>query len=206
VVAVTYMAGLVATALTLRLEPGDNRFYPAALGLAALWGVGALASGPIPLGAERPRDQSVTRTAVRSLVIGSVLLALFLTGAVAVAHVPTLREPVEDLLDHGRVGSLPAVLAITILNGVVEELFFRGALHAALPAGRTVLWGTLLYAFTTAGTGVPLLVVAAVAIGLVTTLQRHATGGVLGPIITHVTWSVGMLLLLPIVLQISEMS
>lgn len=205
VVAATYLTGLIATALTLRLEPGDHRFYPAALGLAAIWGVGALASGPIPSGIDHDRAEGVRGPIVRSVALGSGLLAVFLAGAVVVAHVPVLREPVLDLLDHARIGSLPAVLAITILNGVVEELYFRGALHAALPARRAVVWGTLLYALPAVGTGVPLLVVAALAMGLVTGLQRRATGGVLGPIIIHITWSAGMLLLLPIVLQISEM-
>ena len=43
---------------------------------------------------------------------------------------------------------------------------------------------------------------AAAIIGVVTALQRRVTGGILGPIITHVTWSTGMLLLLPPVLEL----
>ena len=61
---------------------------------------------------------------------------------------------------------------------------------------------TLLYALTTIGSGVPLLVLAAAVVGLVTALQRRVTGGILGPLITHVTWSTGMLLLLPPVLNL----
>jgi len=34
-------------------------------------------------------------------------------------------------------------------------------------------------------------------LGAVVGLQRRVTGGVLGPIITHVTWLTGMVLLLP---------
>ena len=37
-------------------------------------------------------------------------------------------------------------------------------------------------------------------VGLVVGLQRRVTGGILGPIITHLTWSQGMLFLLPHVL------
>ena len=54
-----------------------------------------------------------------------------------------------------------------------------------------------LYALATVATGVPLLVLAATALGLLTGLQRRVTGGVLGPIVTHITWSLGMLFALP---------
>ena len=37
----------------------------------------------------------------------------------------------------------------------------------------------------------------AVLLGVVVGLQRRASGGILGPILTHVTWSVSMLFLLP---------
>ena len=52
-------------------------------------------------------------------------------------------------------------------------------------------------AAVTAASGIALLVLAGALIGLVTGLQRRVTGGILGPIITHLTWSLGMLLLLP---------
>ena len=44
---------------------------------------------------------------------------------------------------------------------------------------------------------VPLLVFAAALLGVVLGLQRRVTGGVLAPMITHVTWSLSMLLVLP---------
>ncbi len=49
--------------------------------------------------------------------------------------------------------------------------------------------------------GIPLLVLAAAILGLVVGLQRRVTGGILGPTITHLTWSLGMLFLLPLVLS-----
>jgi membrane protease YdiL (CAAX protease family) len=120
-----------------------------------------------------------------------------------VARIPVLREPVDQLLDHARFGAFAAVLAITVVNGVVEELYFRGALYAALPRHQVTLT-TLLYALTTVGSGVPLLVLAAAALGVVTGLQRRVTGGFLGPIITHVVWSTGMLVLLPPALSLTR--
>ncbi|NLJ53774.1 MAG: hypothetical protein GX344_06530 [Intrasporangiaceae bacterium] len=49
----------------------------------------------------------------------------------------------------------------------------------------------------TAASGIPLLVFAAVILGVAVGLQRRVTGGVLAPIITHLIWSLGMLFLLP---------
>jgi uncharacterized protein len=38
-----------------------------------------------------------------------------------------------------------------------------------------------------------------VLLGLVVGLQRRASGGILGPILTHCTWSLSMLFLLPFI-------
>jgi len=204
VVAVTLVMGSTLLAWALRIAPGDPRFYAATLGLATVWGVGAIASGPLHFGrGHTRRGEREARPVVQSLVLGVLLVALFLAGALLVARVPALREPVDELLDHARFGSLAVVLAITALNGTVEELYFRGALYAALPA-HAVAVTTLFYTLTTIGSGVPLLVLAAAVIGLVTALQRRVTGGVLGPVITHVTWSTGMLLLLPPALELTR--
>jgi uncharacterized protein len=42
-----------------------------------------------------------------------------------------------------------------------------------------------------------MLVFAAATLGLVLGLQRRASGGVLAPILTHITWSSSMVLILP---------
>jgi uncharacterized protein len=42
-----------------------------------------------------------------------------------------------------------------------------------------------------------MLVFAALTLGLVLGLQRRASGGILAPILTHVTWSTTMLYALP---------
>ena len=59
----------------------------------------------------------------------------------------------------------------------------------------------VVYALTTVGAGIPLLVLAAGLLGVLTALQRRVTGGILGPVVTHLTWSLGMLFLLPVVLS-----
>lgn len=201
VVAVTFAVGTAVLAWALRVPPGDPVFYAASATLALVWAAGAVASGPIPLGSGRTRRGGREAPVVQSLALAVLLLVVCLVAALVVARAPLLRDPVDALLDHARFGSLPAVLAITIVNGMAEELYFRGALYTAT-ARYPVLVTTTLYAVTTIGAGVPLLVLAAAALGLTTALQRRVTGGVLGPVITHVTWSTGMLLVLPPVLQL----
>ena len=204
VVAVTFAVGTAVLARALRIEPGDPLFYVATLALATVWGVGAVLSGPLHFGRGHTRGgERESRPVVQSLALAVLLLALFLAGALVVARLPVLRDPVDQLLDHARFGSVPGVLAITVVNGVAEELYFRGALYAALP-GHPVALTTALYTLTTLGSGIPLLVLAAAVIGLVTALQRRVTGGILGSVITHVTWSTGMLVLLPPLLELAR--
>jgi membrane protease YdiL (CAAX protease family) len=56
---------------------------------------------------------------------------------------------------------------------------------------------TAVYTLATVATGNVMLVFAAAVLGVLVGLQRRASGGVLAPILTHVTWSLGMLLVLP---------
>jgi membrane protease YdiL (CAAX protease family) len=204
VAALAILTGGMGLALTLRVAPGDPLFLPLGFGLAVVWTVGAIASGPLPLGSGRTRAGGRSRPVVQSLALAVLLLSLFVLGAIVVARVPVLRDPVLMLLEHRRVGPLPLVIALTMVNGVAEELFFRGALFAAFPADRAVAATTALYTLTTVPSGVPLLVLAALLLGLVTALQRRVTGGVLGPAITHVIWSTAMLLLLPPLLNLAR--
>jgi uncharacterized protein len=51
----------------------------------------------------------------------------------------------------------------------------------------------------TLATGNLMLGFAAILLGLVVGLERRASGGVLAPVLTHVTWSTAMLFLLPLI-------
>ncbi|NHN54718.1 CPBP family intramembrane metalloprotease [Calidifontibacter sp. DB0510] len=198
VAVVTLVIGTAVLAYALRVPPGDPRFYAATGALAVVWAVGAWSSGPLHLGRARTRNGRYdVRPVLQPLVVGLLLLGVFLIGAIVVARVPVLRGPVDALLDHARFGSLPLVAALTAVNGIAEELYFRGAAFAAVGRRYPVLITTIAYAAVTAFSGVPLLVLAGAVLGLVTGLQRRVTGGILAPIITHLTWSLGMLLLLP---------
>ena len=87
-------------------------------------------------------------------------------------------------------------MVITAVNGVAEELFFRGAAYAAIPR-HPVAWTTVAYVVATAATGNVMLAFAAILLGVVVGLERRASGGILAPILTHVTWSTAMLFALP---------
>ena len=203
VTGVTLVAGAVTLGWSLSIRPGDPLFYPATIGVAVVWLVGAFASGPLRLGHGRTRTGGTSRALLQGVILGGLLLAVFLAGALLVGRLPWLRGPVDLLLAHAGYGALPIVAAITALNGVAEELFFRGAVFAALTRWRVAV-STVVYAVATMPSGVPLLVFAAVALGVVTGLQRRATGGVSGPIATHLTWSLGMLFALPWALDVGS--
>jgi membrane protease YdiL (CAAX protease family) len=196
--AVTLLVGAVLLGLALHVRPGDPMFYPLTLGVALAYALGALASGPLHLGWAHDRTGRQVRPVVAPLLLGLVLLALFLAGAAVVVRVPGLRDPVEHLLDHARLGSLPVVAAVTASTGFTEEMFFHGALYAAVGRRFPVLVTTVAYTLVTAVSGVALLVLAGALVSFVTGLQRRVTGGVLAPILTHLTWSMGMLFLLPV--------
>lgn len=202
VACLTLIVGVVVNAWALHLAPGDSLFYVGTVLLALVWAGGALLSGPLHLGRAHTRSgTSPSRAVLQSLVLGVILLVIFLIGALVVARIPVLRGPVDGLLDHARFGSLTVVAIITGLNGVAEELFYRGALFAAVGRRHAVLVTTIVYAVVSAAAGVPLLVLAAALLGVVVGLQRRVTGGILGPTVTHLTWSLGMLFLLPHVLS-----
>jgi membrane protease YdiL (CAAX protease family) len=196
VVAVVLVIGATLLGVSLSVRPGDAVFYPLTLGVAATWVVGGMLSGPLHLGWEM-HPGGLSRPLVRPLLVGLVCALLFVAGALVVRQVPPLHDYVESLLAHAREGSLALVTLVTVVNGVAEEVFFRGGLFAAIGRRQPVLISTAIYAAATFATGNPMLVFAALTLGLVLALQRRASGGILAPIITHVTWSTLMLFLLP---------
>ena len=191
------VVGAVVLALSLRIKPGNGLFYPATIGLALLWTVGAFASGPLHLGRTlRGEDEPGPRPLLMPVVYGALLAGLFVVGGLVVRQVPALESQVRHVLDHADQGSVPLLVLITALNGVAEELFFRGALYAATTRHPVVVT-TIAYTAATLATGNVMLAFAAALLGVLVGFERRATGGILAPIITHVLWSVSMLFVLP---------
>jgi membrane protease YdiL (CAAX protease family) len=190
------VVGALVLAASLRIEPGSDWFYPATLALAAVWTVGAFASGPLHLGRTLRGSDPGPRPVVVPVAYAALLAAAFVVGALVVRQVPWLDDQVTHVLDHADQGSVPLLALITAVNGVAEELFFRGALYAATPRYPVVVT-TAAYVLAVLASGNVMLAFAAVLLGTLVGLERRATGGIQAPIITHVLWSVTMLVALP---------
>ncbi|SDE63730.1 CPBP family intramembrane glutamic endopeptidase [Auraticoccus monumenti] len=201
-VLVTVLVGAVLLGWSLSREPGDPLFLVSSLVLAAVWLGGARLSGHVPLGWWRTGSGERRRPVVPGVLVGASAMAVFFLGALVVAQLPVLREAVLDVLAHAALPGLVPVVGVALLNAVAEEAFFRGALYDAVRSPgadrswRPVLVTTVVYTVVTAATGNVMLVLAAAVLGLLCGLHRRSTGGVLGPVLIHVVWSIGMLLVL----------
>jgi CAAX protease family protein len=193
-------AGLGAAALlrsSFTARAGSVRFYLLTASLAGAWTGGALGAGPIPWRGDvwRTRNASPARVLiVVPVVTGAATFAVFYGAARAARLHRTLRHAIASVLRYADAGSAPLVVLIAAGSGVAEELFFRGALWSGPRPLRTT---TLAYAASTAAAGNPVLVLAGLITSMIFGWQRAATGGVLAPAVTHVTWSVLMLCFLP---------
>ncbi|HEX6757566.1 MAG TPA: CPBP family intramembrane glutamic endopeptidase [Propionibacteriaceae bacterium] len=196
VVAITLAVGATLLGFSFSVRQGDPAFYALTFGLAATWTFGSLLSGPLHIG-HIVLGGALRRPIITPIAAGLLLAALFVVGAIILRSIPPLARLAEDVLGYARLGNLWIIFMITLVNGIAEELFFRGALFAAIGAWHPVLISTVLYALATIAGGNPVLVFAAVVLGTVVGLQRRASGGVLAPILTHITWSLSMLFVLP---------
>jgi membrane protease YdiL (CAAX protease family) len=200
--AVVVVIGAVVLGYSLRIQDNPTRFNLFALLLALVWAVGAFASGPLHLGRigqPLQPDSNAPRPVLPPILLGIGLALVFVAGAFIIREIPWLDDQVKSVLRHAQEGSMALLLLVTVVNGIAEELFFRGAMYAALPRHQ-VAWTTLAYTVATLATGNVMLGFAAIVLGAIVGLQRRATGGILAPILTHLVWSVAMLFVLPAIL------
>jgi uncharacterized protein len=196
VVAITLALGATLLGLSFSVRQGDPAFYPLTFGLAATWTLGSVLSGPLHLGHIQLAGR-LRRPTITPIAVGLLLAALFVLGALIVRTIPSLVRLAEDVLGYARLGNLWIICVITLVNGIAEELFFRGALFAAIGVRHAVLISTVLYVLATVAGGNLVLVFTAAVLGTVVGLERRASGGILAPILTHVAWSLSMLFVLP---------
>jgi uncharacterized protein len=196
VVVVVLVIGAVLLGFSLNQEPGDPLFYWLTLGLAAVWVVGAWASGPLHLGRVRFRARP-RRPVITGTVVGIALGAVFVVGGLVAREIPPVRDYIVKVLEYTDYGQLWLVVFITLINGVAEELFFRGALYTALGRAYPVLLSTIVYAIAVSAAGNPMLGFAGIILGAVCAYERRMTGGVLAPMLTHFFWGLAMVLALP---------
>ena len=135
------------------------------------------------------------------VLTGAAAFGAFFGAAFVARRIPVLNEALVSVLSYAERGSDSLVLATTLANGVAEEVFFRGSLFTALASPHPVAASTGVYMLTTCATRNPALVVAAGVMGTVFAVQRRASGGLLAPMLTHVTWSALMVRFLPILFR-----
>ncbi|HXB89391.1 CPBP family intramembrane glutamic endopeptidase [Mycobacterium sp.] len=196
VVAIVLLLGAGVLGLALRRHPGEASFYWLSLALAAVWGLGAFGSGPLHLGGARWRGRN-QRPVVSGTVIGLLLGGVFVLGGLIAREIPAVAELITRLLHYTDQGSWRLTMAVALIGGIAEELFYRGALYTALGRYHPALVSTIVYVVATLASGNPMLGFAAIILGTVCALERRATGGVLAPILTHVVWTLVVLLALP---------
>jgi CAAX protease family protein len=188
ILAVTGIGGSGLLRLGLAARPGSTRFSALTLATAGVWTAGTVASGyPIRAGARRPVPVST----------GAAAFLAFLAAVPVAQRLPVLDRAIGNVLRHADAAPTALVLLTSCANAVGEELFFRGALYAALEQRHPVADSAAVYTAVTAITRNPALTLAGAAMGVLFAAQRRTSGGVQAPVLTHLTWSVLMAGLLP---------
>ena len=151
VVAVVLVIGAGLLGYSLTRPPGDASFYWLTLGSGRgvgrrRAGVRALAPGLHSVPWSQPASVD-HRNRSRAWLLGAV----FIVGGLIAREIPAVREYITRVLEFANYGPLLLVTFITVVNGVAEEMFFRGALYTALGRFRPILVSTVLYVIATGG-------------------------------------------------------
>ena len=105
VVAVVLAIGAAVLGFTLTRRPGEPAFFWLTFLLAAVWTVGAFASGPLHLGSICWRGHN-QRPVITPTVIGMLLATMFLVGGLIAREIGPVRELITGVLEYSRRGSL----------------------------------------------------------------------------------------------------
>ncbi len=197
VVAGVGVAGAGLLGMSLSTRPNSPQFFALTLGVAATWVAGGLYSGPLYAGWVRTAGDSYRRPVITPITTGVGAFGAFYGAALVARRIPLLNRALTSILQYAHDDGHRLVLLTTLANGAAEEVFFRGALFAALGVRHPVSRSTALYMLATTATRNPALVLASGVMGVLFALQRRASGGIQAPILTHLTWSALMLRYLP---------
>lgn len=210
-VVVALVVGSALLASALRFRRGSVEFYVTTLAVGAVWIGGfvavraTFAGRPAPTrsradpGRVAPREVSPRVACLGGAAIGAVMFGVFVGGAEVGRRFSFLADPIDAILRKADAGPVVAVLAVALVNGVAEELFFRGALVdvTGTRQRRSYVLAVVVYVVVTSVSGNTALTVAAVVMGVVFAVERWWTGGVATPIATHLVWSTLMILAFP---------
>ena len=171
---------------------------------------------------QRIVPRSLLQPSLVSLTVGIAGGALMVVGThLAYRAVVTFAPPVAGAARQLLVllnvpGFSPAVRALLIvLIASCEEVLFRGLLPSFATAGlggphwpssrelTQIVALAAVYALTTLPLGSALLVLCAFACGSLWGLMRIATGSLVVPLLAHVVWDLGVLLVWPLAAQLA---
>jgi hypothetical protein len=137
------------------------------------------------------------RIVAAALVVGGVAFLGFLAADLVGQQISWVASALRNVLGKADAGPRAVVLVIALVNAVAEEIFFRGALLAALEPRRPALTSTIIYVAVTAASGNIALVAAGAVMGTIFMLERLSTRSILAPVVTHLSWSALIFFLLP---------
>ena len=154
------------------------------------------------------------RTIAAGVGVGVLMVAATHAGySVVKALIPQVQPATEELYALLNVGafSAGARAALIVVIASSEEVLFRGTIagrrfpfesdqHTRLLRNRTlrIVGLAVLYALATTTLGSPLLVACAFCCGLTWGVLRVICRSVLAPIVAHVIWDLGVLILWPV--------
>ena len=166
-IVVTGVSALGAALLgrSLSTRPGSREFYTRTLSVAATWTAGGLLSGPLHLGWIQGRDEMLRRPVLTPVATGIGAFGFFYASALVSRRIPFLDDALTEVLRFADQGATPLVVLSTGANGMAEEVFFRGALYAAVGERHPVVATTAVYTLTAVPTRNPALVLAAAVMG-----------------------------------------
>jgi hypothetical protein len=135
-------AGLLGASFSTK--PGSAPFYALSLGTAGTWLIGGLQSGSVHLGCEQAAPDRFREVAA-PIATGVAAFGIFYSAARIARRIPMLNEAISSVLRYAQKGSDPVVMLTALANGLGEEVFFRGALFAALGDRHPILASTAIY-------------------------------------------------------------
>lgn len=189
-------------------------FTAALLGkeVANVWlitGLAALLSLVLAVWSDGRRLAALLRPRKRDLAVGlggglALVVATHLLYPLGAELLPAFERLVEFLYADISVPPGPrAALPLTAFVVLAEEAVWRGVLmeelrHRFRHRRLRVAVATLLYAVPHVLAGIPVLVVAALAMGATWTLLRLATGRLVAPLLCHLVWSMTIFAIWPL--------
>ncbi len=170
----------------------------------AVIAIAAIAAGAVPAALLRPS----VRTIAAGIAGGLCMVGLTHAGyALVTPRMPAAAAASTELFALLRVSGFAVTLraVLIVLIATCEEIMFRGTMPAARDPGKIdrrdlliVTAFALLYAAATVTLGSPLLVLVAFLCGMAWGIMRIASASLVVPIIAHVVWDLGVLVVWPL--------